>query len=145
VLNKAPGYSPTKDKRELNDFLISREGVPGPQSYDPHLNLVKQSSTMSQIPHEQRPNFDKAKFSPGPGYYNLRGKASGPTWKYNCYQYRFSTQKRIAFTYDKEGGRVPGTGEYEIRGMIPNPPNYMTTSNYKSKLSSSSAAMRTTR
>lgn len=66
----------------------------------------------------------------------------GSTNKAYC---RFSNDKRIAFTYSKEGGRVPGTGEYEIRGMIPNPPNYMTQSGYKSKMSVSSAAMKTTR
>lgn len=83
MLNKAPGFAPTKFRNNLDEFLgVGGSSLtPGPQSYDPRLTLVKQSSKISEIPHSHRPGYEKGKFSPGPGYYNLHAKKGGPTWK----------------------------------------------------------------
>jgi len=43
--------------------------------------LVKPRESISEVPKEKRPDFEKHRHTPGPGYYNLRGKEEGPTWK----------------------------------------------------------------
>lgn len=46
-----------------------------------------------------RPGFDKHKYTPGPGYYNLRGKSSqGNGWT-------FKKELRIAFTDHKSDAK----------------------------------------
>ena len=53
-----------------------------PGQYDPKDTLTKPKCSVSEVPKEKRPDFEKHRQSPGPGFYNLRGKEEGPTWKY---------------------------------------------------------------
>lgn len=94
ILHKAPGFAPTKQRPDLNEFMSKNSFGPGPQTYDPRLSLVKETSKMSAIPHSNRPNFDKAKFSPGPGYYNLHLRKGAPAWKYKNILSLDSQQRR---------------------------------------------------
>ena len=77
---------------------------------------MKEKSKNYQVGREKRPDFDKHKYTPGPGYYNLRGKEEGPTWK-------FSTEKRPAFT-DLKNEAKDGQ-HYEIPDKVVDPPKYM--------------------
>jgi hypothetical protein len=47
---------------------------PGPGQYDPKVSLVKPKLLISEVPKEDRPGFEKHRHTPGPGFYNLRGK-----------------------------------------------------------------------
>lgn len=74
VLNKSPGFSVGKQLQK-NEFLeVWNPENPGPGQYDPSLALVKESSKKYEAGTEKRPDFEKHRYSPGPGYYNLRGK-----------------------------------------------------------------------
>lgn len=81
MLNSAPRYSSTKTIAK-NEFLQVNPENPSPVQYDPKITLVKPSTATSEIPKERRPDFEKQRQTPGPGFYNLRGKEEGPTWKY---------------------------------------------------------------
>ena len=58
------------------------------------------------------------KQEPGPGYYNIRGKPSGPEWKFG------TDQKGKA----QEGG-LPGPGQYEVKSTILDVPKYLMSPN----------------
>jgi hypothetical protein len=73
VLNTAPKYSSTKTVAK-NEFLAVNPETPGPGHYDGKLSLVKSGVLVSEVPKEKRPDFEKHKHTPGPGFYNLRGK-----------------------------------------------------------------------
>ena len=56
-----------------NEFLGVNPELPGPGNYDPKLSLVKTKLSISEVPKEKRPDFEKHRHTPGPGFYNLRG------------------------------------------------------------------------
>jgi hypothetical protein len=47
---------------------------PGPGQYDPKLTQVKPKTLVNEVPKETRPDFEHQRHTPGPGFYNLRGK-----------------------------------------------------------------------
>ena len=96
--------------------------------------MVKSSSKVYQVSKEQRPGYEKHRFTPGPGYYNLRGKEGGPNWK-------FSTEKRIAFT-DMKNEAKDGQ-HYNIPDKVVDPPKYMNVDS-KVKFSPSKSTMYST-
>jgi hypothetical protein len=73
VLNAAPRYSSTKTIAK-NEFLGVNPENPGPGQYDPKISLVKPKESIYEVPKEKRPDFEKHRHTPGPGFYNLRGK-----------------------------------------------------------------------
>ena len=79
-MNTAPGFSVGKQVQK-QEFLQVNPENPGPGQYDPSVSLVKEGSVAFNQPKEKRPDFDKEKQYPGPGFYNLRGKEEGPQWK----------------------------------------------------------------
>ena len=79
-MNAAPKFSSTKTVAK-NEFLGVNPENPGPGQHDPKLSLVKPRLAISEVPKEKRPDFEKHRKTPGPGFYNLRGKEEGPTWK----------------------------------------------------------------
>ena len=73
VLNAAPKFSSTKTVAK-NEFLGVNPELPGPGQYDAKISLVKPKLLVSECPKEDRPDFEKHRHTPGPGFYNLRGK-----------------------------------------------------------------------
>lgn len=116
VLHSGPKFSvgkaPYKDEAVGN---INPES-PGPGTYDPNISLVKSASAHFHVGRERRLGFEKHRLTPGPGYYNLRGKESGPRWP-------FTKEARIAFT-DKNNEAKHGT-HYDIPSKVVDPPTYM--------------------
>ena len=81
-MNKAPRFSVGKQIQK-NQFLeVWNPENPGPQHYDPSVKLVKSQSMTFNVGKQKRPDFEKHRYTPGPGYYNLRGKEQGPGWKF---------------------------------------------------------------
>ena len=81
ILNAAPKFSSTKTVAK-NEFLGVNPETTAPGQYDPSITQTKPRCSVSEVPKEKRPDFEKHRQSPGPGFYNLRGKEEGPTWKY---------------------------------------------------------------
>lgn len=91
ILNTAPKFSSTKTVAK-NEFLGVNPETSAPGQYDPKDTLTKPRCSVSEVPKEKRPDFEKHRQSPGPGFYNLRGKEEGPTWKY--YSFYLDSQQR---------------------------------------------------
>ena len=81
ILNAAPKFSTTKTVAK-NEFHAVNPETTGPGQYDPRDTLVKPRYAVSEVPKEKRPDFEKHKKTPGPGFYDLRGKEEGPEWRY---------------------------------------------------------------
>ena len=73
LLNTAPKYSSVKTIAK-NEFLQVNPENPAPGQYDPRISLVKPGTATSEVPREKRPDFEHHRKTPGPGFYNLRGK-----------------------------------------------------------------------
>ena len=81
ILNAAPKFSTTKTVAK-NEFHALNPETTAPGQYDPKHTLVKPRCSTSEVPKEKRPDFEKHRKTPGPGFYNLRGKEEGPEWRY---------------------------------------------------------------
>jgi hypothetical protein len=81
-MTAAPKFSVSKSLAAIEEYMGSKKSTPGPTQYDPKYKLVKEALPDTFIPHEKRPDFEKAKFTPGPGQYMLSGKHGGPGWTY---------------------------------------------------------------
>ena len=101
---KGPYYSIT-GKGNMND--IKDNGVPGSNAYLPNLNDLRKAPAYS-FTHATEPDDSKnAKYSPGPGAYNLEKDNDKP-------KYGFGTAVR-----DKETkNEVPGPGQYPYKSTV---------------------------
>lgn len=70
---------------------------------------------MYEVSKELRPGFDKHKYTPGPGFYNIS--------KQDMHGWIFPKQVRIAFT-DKKNEAKHGQ-HYDIPAKVVDPPKYM--------------------
>ena len=100
--------------------------VPGPGQYNPEANYTWSNTAHHIIGTGQRSNISKGRprTIPGPGNYNISGKADGPYWG-------FAKDQRTKDQEDED----PGPGYYDIPSTIADVPKYLLKTNQNSGVS----------
>ncbi|CAG9310097.1 ODF3L2_1 [Blepharisma stoltei] len=93
---KGPSYS-LKGK----NYKISLEQVPGPGTYDPKIEALKEQNLTVKIGKAKREIFYSDDYSPGPGTYTVSQEEKGIKW-------RFGTEKKNHLKRSSS----PGPGSY---------------------------------